>query len=70
MNKQIFDLDLIRVPVVNTDVVCLANYPLMSLFRTAEVEFNQVPITPANTFLPYTALIRVLNEFDRDGMQL
>ena len=45
----------------------MANYPLMSLFRTAEVEFNQVPIMPANTLLPYTALVRVLNEFDRDG---
>jgi len=53
--------------VKNTETVCLANYPLMTMFRTAEVEFRQVNIVPANTLLPYTATLRVLNEFDRDG---
>ena len=52
----------------DTETVCLANYPLMTMFRTAEVEFRQVNIVPANTLLPYTATLRVLNEFDRDGM--
>ena len=61
-------LDGTKEAVKNTETVCLANYPLMTMFRTAEVEFRQVNIVPANTLLPYTATLRVLNEFDRDGM--
>ena len=50
------------------DKLCLANYPLMTMFATATVEFNQKPVMPSNTLISYTSQIRALQEYDKDGM--
>ena len=53
--------------VAKTDKLCLANFPLMSMFATATVEFNQKPVMPSNTLIAYTSQIRALQEYDKDG---
>lgn len=46
--------------IADTDNVALANYPLMSLFRSHDVEFRRVRVMPAATATNYTSIIRVL----------
>ena len=51
------------------DKVCLANYPLASLFSSAKVEFRNQAVNDFNSQFAYVGFLRALTDFDKDGRE-